>query len=62
MLSPSVPGQRPQIGAFVGQHAGSRAGLLGYQAGAGRHLTVEVQFGIAAAVETDSGPHYPSTR
>ena len=33
--------------------------MLGYQAGAGRHLTVEVQFGIAAAVETDSGPHYP---
>jgi len=43
----------------VGEHGGSRPGSRGYQAGAGRHLAVEVEFGITAAVEADGGLHYP---
>ncbi len=33
--------------------------MRGHQAGAGRHLAIEVQFGITAAVEADGGPHHP---
>ena len=51
--------QRPQIGLVVGEHRGSLRGPGRYQARGGRHLAVEVQFGIAAAVEADGGPHFP---
>ncbi len=51
--------QRPQVYVFIGQQAASRPSSPGHEAGAGRHLAAEVQFGIAATVETNSGLHEP---
>src|SRR5262249_42065330 len=56
----SAPGKRPQVGALVGEHGRSRLGPGSYQAGAGRHLAVDVQLGITAAVQADGGPHCPA--
>src|SRR5436190_22667633 len=52
--------QRPQVGAFVGQHAAVGVDAAGHQAGAGSHLGVAVPLGVTAAVEADGRPHHPA--